>query len=203
MLPFCWKRPQFPSIGKHAQCRAAAVPRLQSGKTTFIRLTWLQSWLIRPDRLLLSRSHHYPFTMLLSLQARHVLGALASLFLVQVQATDATVAVSNPFQTQCLSFRPELFIANSTRTHLEYVTNGTTLLFPDNVASCGRASQLVSKNICRIALSIPTSYRSSITFELWLPDDWSSARRYVSTGNGGIDGCLCIFSLHIEMMLII
>ena len=94
------------------------------------------------------------------------------------------------FQQQCLSFAPEKLIWNSTRTALEYVANGTTLEFPDNVASCARPSQLVSTDLCRIALSIPTSNRSSITFELWLPEEWQGAR-YLSTGNGGIDGCQC------------
>ncbi|TVY83045.1 putative feruloyl esterase B-2, partial [Lachnellula suecica] len=101
----------------------------------------------------------------------------------------APADVASTFQQQCLSFTPETFIKNSTRTHLEYVTNGTTLVFPDNVASCARPSQLVSTNLCRIALSIPTSNRSSITFELWLPETWPVAR-YLSTGNGGIDGCV-------------
>jgi feruloyl esterase len=97
-------------------------------------------------------------------------------------------ASSSTFQSKCLAFTPAKYIANSTLTHLEFVTAGTTLLFPDNVASCGRASQLVSADICRIALSIPTSYRSSITFELWLPSTWTG-KRFLGTGNGGTDGC--------------
>jgi len=116
--------------------------------------------------------------------------ALASL-LLQVFAIVAYCAANDTgsaFQQQCLSFTPEKFINNSTRTHLEYVSNGTTLQFPDNVASCARPNEKVSANLCRIALSIPTSSRSSITFELWLPENWSHTR-YVSTGNGGIDGC--------------
>jgi feruloyl esterase len=113
-----------------------------------------------------------------------VFAALVPVITAEIAAVEATVNYKN----RCLAFTPEKYISNSTRTRLEYVTNGTTLSFPDNVASCSRASQLVSTNLCRIALSIPTSKRSSITFELWLPDAWDS-RRYVSTGNGGIDGC--------------
>jgi feruloyl esterase len=94
----------------------------------------------------------------------------------------------NTFKQKCLSFTPEKLVRDSTRTHLEYVTNGTNLEFPDNVASCSRPSQVVSANLCRIALSIPTSNNSGITLELWLPEDWPTAR-YISTGNGGIDGC--------------
>lgn len=131
--------------------------------------------------------------MLLRVQVCSSLYGFASLFL------QAHAAAIPDFESQCLAFRPEKYISNSTRTELEYVTNGTTLKFPDNVASCSRASQLVSNNLCRIALSIPTSYRSSITFELWLPEDWSSAR-YVSTGNGGIDGCSYIFFIYGSML---
>jgi hypothetical protein len=46
---------------------------------------------------------------------------------------------------------------------------------------------VVFADLCRIALSIPTSNRSSITFEAWLPRNWTG--RFLGTGNGGIDGC--------------
>ena len=92
------------------------------------------------------------------------------------------------FEERCLAFQPQKYVSNSTLTRLEYVTNGTTLLFPDNHPTCGRASQAVASNLCRIALSIPTSKRSSITYELWLPDTWTG--RTLATGNGGIDGCV-------------
>lgn len=111
----------------------------------------------------------------------------------------AAVVTAQTFQQQCLGFTPEKFIKNSTRTQLEYVTANTTLKLPDNVASCGRPSQRVSTNLCRIALSIPTSSRSSITFELWLPENWNSTR-YVSTGNGGIDGCMSLNTLDSELL---
>ena len=91
------------------------------------------------------------------------------------------------FQARCLSFQPESCIKNATRTVLEFVKSGTNLTFPDNVASCSRSSQVVSKDSCRVALSVPTSNRSSITFELWLPEVWTG--RLLTVGNGGIDGC--------------
>ncbi|CAF9927221.1 MAG: putative feruloyl esterase B-2 [Alectoria fallacina] len=91
------------------------------------------------------------------------------------------------FQDKCLSFTPEASIYNSSRHVLAYVAAGTNLSLPDNDPTCAQASQLVSVNICRVALSIPTTNRSSISFELWLPEDWS--HRFLVTGNGGIDGC--------------
>jgi hypothetical protein len=101
------------------------------------------------------------------------------------------LVLANPideFRQRCLCFAPEQYIHNSTRTVLSYVPANTTLLFPDNDATCARPNQTVSVDICRIALSIPTSNRSSITFEMWLPRNWTG--RFLGTGNGGIDGCL-------------
>jgi hypothetical protein len=98
------------------------------------------------------------------------------------------LAPSTHFKDRCLSFEPEKLVENSGRTRLEYVTNGTRLDFPDNNISCNRASQLVSAPLCRIALHVATSERSGITLELWLPDKWDE-KRFISTGNGGIDGC--------------
>ena len=99
-----------------------------------------------------------------------------------------SVVHSKPnFHQQCLSFTPEKYIFNSTREVLEYVATGTNLTFPSNDPSCARGSQVVAANVCRVALSIPTSNRSSITFEAWLPEEWSG--RFLATGNGGIDGC--------------
>lgn len=118
-----------------------------------------------------------------------VLMCLAICLLLSVQTT------ANKFEKRCLSFTPELYISNSTRHVLEYVPAGTNLLFPDNDPTCARPSQIVSVDLCRVALSIPTSERSSFTFEMWLPVRWSG--RLLGTGNGGIDGCpYCFLSLE-------
>lgn len=111
------------------------------------------------------------------------LGLLASL---AAAATNGTR--TDPFQQSCLSFQPQKHVYNATLTARAFVPANTTLAFPDNDATCSRASQLVSADICRIALSIPTSDKSSITYEMWLPREWSG--RFLATGNGGIDGCM-------------
>ena len=102
-------------------------------------------------------------------------------------ALSQLVAASTTFEGKCLSFRPETYIDGATRNVLEFVNAGTTLKFPDNDATCNRASQAVSTNLCRIGLSIRTSEISNVTFEAWLPENWSG--RFLATGNGGIDGC--------------
>ncbi len=91
------------------------------------------------------------------------------------------------FRDRCSSFAPEAYVHNSSRHILDYVAAGTNLTLPDNDPTCSRPSQVVAVDLCRIDLSIPTSNRSSISFELWLPEDWSG--RFLATGNGGIDGC--------------
>lgn len=108
---------------------------------------------------------------------------IASITLLLQSAVHAVCS----FQDNCLAFTPEAYIYNSTRTVLAYIAAGTNLTLPDNDPTCARPSQVVAVNICRIGLSIPTSNRSSLSFELWLPEKWSD--RFLATGNGGIDGC--------------
>ncbi|KAI1499943.1 Tannase/feruloyl esterase [Biscogniauxia marginata] len=97
-------------------------------------------------------------------------------------------ATSRNFEERCVAFAPEKYIHNSTRTELQFIPARTDLTFPDNDPTCNRKSQVVSVDVCRIALSIPTSNRSSITYEMWLPESWTG--RTLATGNGGIDGCI-------------
>ncbi|KAI0433298.1 feruloyl esterase B [Xylaria sp. FL1042] len=92
------------------------------------------------------------------------------------------------FKGKCLTFKPESYISNATLNRLEYVASGTNLVFPDNDPSCNRASQIVSVDLCRVALSVPTSQRSGFHYELWLPETWNG--RTLATGNGGLDGCI-------------
>ncbi|KAF3000291.1 hypothetical protein E8E13_008518 [Curvularia kusanoi] len=112
----------------------------------------------------------------------------AKVVAVSLLLFSASALASPDFEKTCLAFKPEKLIPGSTRNVLEYVAANTTLTFPDNVVSCNRVKQAVSGNICRVALSIQTTRDSNITFEAWLPENWSG--RFLATGNGGIDGCL-------------
>lgn len=84
---------------------------------------------------------------------------------------------------------------------VEFIPGGTTLELntPYNHVSCNRPSQLVGVGICRLSAYAPTSLngRSGVNFELWMPADWAGQgrRRFLGTGNGGIDGCK-LFSFH-------
>ncbi|KAK5113180.1 putative feruloyl esterase B-2 [Meristemomyces frigidus] len=71
-----------------------------------------------------------------------------------------------------------------------YVAAGTNLTLEqdDNLASCDRPSQVVSVDLCRVAMLVKTSNISNITLEAWLPTNWTG--RFLSTGNGGTSGCI-------------
>jgi feruloyl esterase len=105
----------------------------------------------------------------------------------QLAATGGSVA-GKAFSERCLALKPQLLIQSSLLTKLEVVTKGSTIDLSDNVESCNRRSQKVEADLCRVGLQIPTSRRSSISFEVWLPEKWDGGR-YLGTGNGGVDGC--------------
>jgi hypothetical protein len=113
----------------------------------------------------------------------------ATLWVVIVShfAFNRFVGASSAFEKKCLAFEPERYIKGAIRNVLQHVPAGTNLTFPDNDATCGRSSQIVSVDLCRMTLEIKTSRTSKIAFEAWFPEDWSG--RLLATGNGGIDGC--------------
>ncbi|XPS72599.1 Feruloyl esterase [Ascochyta lentis] len=92
------------------------------------------------------------------------------------------------FSAQCASFIDTLVVPNGTVLSTDYVTANTTLQFPNSDPTCGRASQTVSANLCRVSLNVSTSARSGLRMEAWLPEEWTG--RFLSTGNGGLGGCI-------------
>ncbi|KKY31316.1 putative feruloyl esterase b [Diaporthe ampelina] len=88
-----------------------------------------------------------------------------------------------------MSFDPaSAGITNATVTEHAFIESGTNLSLPDNDPSCGGKSQVVSVDLCRVALQIATSERSGVVAEIWLPGSWNG--RLVTTGNGGLGGCI-------------
>ncbi|EFE30954.1 feruloyl esterase, putative [Trichophyton benhamiae CBS 112371] len=71
---------------------------------------------------------------------------------------------------------------------ISYIPAGTNLSLPFNDPSCNRPNQVVPVDICRVTLYTATSCRSGVYYEVWLPLEWKG-RRFLGTGNGGIDGC--------------
>jgi feruloyl esterase len=92
------------------------------------------------------------------------------------------------FQQSCAALAGSLQLAPAEVLLSQFVEAGTTLEFPNSDPTCGRPAQSVSGNICRVALTVPTSNRSGFSMEAWLPENWSG--RFLSTGNGGLGGCI-------------
>ncbi|OBT76824.1 hypothetical protein VF21_04486 [Pseudogymnoascus sp. 05NY08] len=73
----------------------------------------------------------------------------------------------------CQKLGASLSIKNVKVNFAEYLPAGTniTLTQAYNLSSCGYTSQVVSNDLCRVAMHVATSYRSG-------------------TGNGGVSGCI-------------
>ncbi|KAI1370135.1 Tannase/feruloyl esterase, partial [Hypoxylon crocopeplum] len=92
------------------------------------------------------------------------------------------------FEERCLSLAASLNITTANFTSSQFISAGTTIDIEDAGGSCGPSSRTVSANICRVMLQVTTSSRSGIKMEVWLPESWSG--RFLSTGNGGLGGCI-------------
>lgn len=96
------------------------------------------------------------------------------------------------FQDQCQNFDPaQAGLANATVAEHAFVSAGSTIALPDNDPTCALTSQIVAVDLCRVALHVNTTDRSSLVAEIWLPASWNG--RLVTTGNGGLGGCECFF----------
>jgi len=93
-------------------------------------------------------------------------------------------------EARCAKLGSSINIENVTVNFAEYVPAGTNLTLTQdyNQSTCGRPSQVVSNDLCRVAMAVSTSNRSEITLEAWLPTNWTG--RFLSTGNGGVSGCI-------------
>ncbi|KAK7045794.1 hypothetical protein VNI00_007196 [Paramarasmius palmivorus] len=93
------------------------------------------------------------------------------------------------FDASCSSIASQVAaISNTTVLVTQAVPAGTTLTFPEADPSCGANTQLISTDICRVSLNVATSDSSGIRMETWLPRNWTG--RFLSTGNGGLGGCI-------------
>lgn len=106
------------------------------------------------------------------------------------------LAKQDAFQTKCAQFGDKINLPHVQVNFAEYIAGGTNLSLPDNAPSCGASSQEVSVDLCRVAMAVNTSSSSQITLEAWFPRDYKG--RFLSTGNGGLSGCMCLFTRFLE-----
>ncbi|KAK3897684.1 Tannase/feruloyl esterase [Staphylotrichum tortipilum] len=114
--------------------------------------------------------------------------ALLSSLVAAAQGASANLPTIGNFPHQCEKLVSKLKIENATVWFSNYVAAGTNVSFPDLDPTCAHAPITLSVDFCRVALYVATSKRSGISMEAWLPNNWSG--RFLSTGNGGLNGCI-------------
>ncbi|PLB39626.1 putative feruloyl esterase [Aspergillus candidus] len=116
-------------------------------------------------------------------------------YLISSLLTSSLIALArrDAFQSRCDDFASKIDLPNVRVNLVDYVASGTNLSLPDNDPSCGAPSQSVSADMCRVAMAVYTSDNSEITLEAWFPRDYTG--RFLSTGNGGLGGCIQYYDL--------
>ncbi|PVF96126.1 putative feruloyl esterase [Serendipita vermifera] len=115
-------------------------------------------------------------------------------FLLAVSALALTTsAQSDAFKDKCSALANNLTISTGNRIEVnfaQFVAAGTTLdlAATGNNETCTRPTQTVGVDLCRLAMEVGTSNSSSITMEAWMPRNYTG--RFLSTGNGGLGGCI-------------
>jgi feruloyl esterase len=92
------------------------------------------------------------------------------------------------FSSKCAAIASKLAIDGGIVHTSEYLPAGTNFSAPVYDSTCAGANQIIAADICRIALYVSTSERSGFNMEAWLPSNWTG--RFISHGNGGLNGCI-------------
>ncbi|KAH7357587.1 feruloyl esterase-like protein B [Pyrenochaeta sp. MPI-SDFR-AT-0127] len=114
----------------------------------------------------------------------------ASSVLADAQPTGCAGNGTTPddFSSKCAAIASQLAIENGVVHFAQFVAAGTNLSLAENDPTCSQSFIPVTADICRIALTVSTSERSSFNMEAWLPSNWTG--RFLSAGNGGLNGCI-------------
>lgn len=116
-----------------------------------------------------------------------LLGLSSALALLTVPSVTAVPNDKN-FGAKCASLAKKLKVENGVVNLVESIAAGTNLSLANQDVSCSPSSILVPVDLCRISLNVTTSKRSGFRMEAWLPSDWTG--RFLTTGNGGMGGCI-------------
>ena len=107
-----------------------------------------------------------------------------------------SLAKQDAFEAKCAQFGDKINLPHVQVNFAEYIAGGTNLSLPDNAPSCGASSQEVTVDLCRVAMAVNTSSSSQITLEAWFPREYKG--RFLSTGNGGLSGCMWLSKHYIS-----
>lgn len=83
----------------------------------------------------------------------------------------------------CATLQSTLQLENTTILSVSYVPANSTVM----TAGTCQSSATVTTSICRVYAQVATTNSSTTKFEMWLPDEWFG--RFVTVGNGGLNGC--------------
>lgn len=111
-----------------------------------------------------------------------LIAAVAVTISALISTTDAT------FEQTCADLLSNLEIENATVSLVDFVPAGTNVTVPVPDPACDGPEFEIPFDLCRVSLNVSTSSRSGFRMEAWLPRNWTG--RYLSTGNGGIGGCI-------------
>ncbi|KAF6808545.1 tannase and feruloyl esterase [Colletotrichum sojae] len=105
-----------------------------------------------------------------------------------LQLLSAAGSVRGSTAEDCASLASRLSLPDTAIHGTTFVPAGTTISLPDNHPSCAIPSQVSDVDICRVVFLTTTGPQSNISYEAWLPLEWSG--RFLGTGNGGMNGCI-------------
>lgn len=116
---------------------------------------------------------------------------LSSFLASGVFATGLAQQVLSDPQAACERLGSSFSAPHVTVNVAEYIAAGTNFTPPElgsGTAVCQSGALTIPVDFCRIAANVATSNRSEIFMEAWLPTNWTG--RFLSTGNGGLSGCV-------------
>ncbi|KAH1612695.1 Feruloyl esterase B-1 [Aspergillus fumigatus] len=105
-------------------------------------------------------------------------------------AATASSASSASFESRCQHFHKEIHLQNVHVLSTTYVPIGSNIPMVYNPPICGgtASSSISTIQFCQVALNVTTSDKSQFFMEAWLPSNYTG--RFLSTGNGGLNGCV-------------
>ncbi|EAW15424.1 putative feruloyl esterase [Aspergillus fischeri NRRL 181] len=111
-------------------------------------------------------------------------------FLLIGLASAAATDSSASFESRCQHFHKEIHLQNVHVHSTTYVPIGSNISMAYNPPICGgtSSSSISTIEFCQVALNVTTSDKSQFFMEAWLPSNYTG--RFLSTGNGGLNGCV-------------
>jgi feruloyl esterase len=105
-------------------------------------------------------------------------------------ASAAAAGSSASFESRCQQFHKKIHLDNVHVHSTTYVPIGSNISMAYNPPICGErsGSSISTIEFCQVALNVTTSGKSQFFMEAWLPSNYTG--RFLSTGNGGLNGCV-------------